>query len=203
MSYSGIEAHADEAHVFRQRLVVCAEQMELVQDAGRIRTRFRRGAAGVDETQDRDATVGEIAQVERFAVGIEERAIGGGLHHRQGVAAGRGRIVIVVAVAREIVRRGMTMRSQRRATRAAKAGHRPSCLQLDDFTVELICARDDRASGADFGRAEEHVMRPAQFQRGEIEIERRLQFLAVPGIGAEELLVVVALSCPSAPAASW
>src|SRR5438270_514695 len=49
---------------------------------------------------------------------------------------------------------------------------------------------------AEFGRAKEHVMRPAQLQLGEIESERRLQLFAVPGISAEELFVVVALLVP-------
>ena len=40
-------------------------------------------------------------------------------------------------------------------------------------------------------------MRAAQFQRGEIEIERWLQLFAVPGITANELLVVGALFVPS------
>ena len=39
-------------------------------------------------------------------------------------------------------------------------------------------------------------MRAAEFQRGEIEIERRLQFFAVPGVTAEELLVVGAFLVP-------
>ena len=40
-------------------------------------------------------------------------------------------------------------------------------------------------------------MRAAQLERGEIEIERRLQFFAVPGVTAEELLVVGALLVPA------
>ena len=52
--------------------------MELVQDAGGVRTGFRRGAASVDETQHRDAAVGEVAEVYGLAIGIEQRAIGGG-----------------------------------------------------------------------------------------------------------------------------
>ena len=39
-------------------------------------------------------------------------------------------------------------------------------------------------------------MRTAQLERGEIEIEARLQFLAVPGVSAEKLLVVRALLVP-------
>src|SRR2546430_1768258 len=42
-----VEAHADEAHVFRQGLVGDAQVMKLVQDASRIRTRSARCAASV------------------------------------------------------------------------------------------------------------------------------------------------------------
>ncbi len=58
----GVEAQADEAHVFRQGLVVEAELTELVQDAGGVRAGFAGGAAGVDEAQDGDPAVGEIAK---------------------------------------------------------------------------------------------------------------------------------------------
>ncbi len=51
----------------------------------------------------------------------------------------------------------------------------------------------DRASCADLRRAKEHVMRPTELKRSEIEIEARIQFLAVPGVTAEELLVIGAL----------
>jgi len=37
-----------------------------------------------------------------------------------------------------------------------------------------LVARDSRARCAKFRRAKKHVMRPAQLQRREIEIERRL-----------------------------
>src|SRR6266852_5837331 len=41
------------------------------------------------------------------------------------------------------------------------------------------------------------MMRPPKLERGEIEIEPWLQFLAIPRITAEELLVIVALFVPS------
>lgn len=58
----GVEAQADEAEVFRQQSIIKAELMELVQDAGRVRAGFAGGAAGVDEAQDGDPAVGQVAQ---------------------------------------------------------------------------------------------------------------------------------------------
>src|SRR5213594_54768 len=57
----------------------------------------------------------------------------------------------------------------------------------------------DRARGGllpDVRRTEEHVMRATEFERIEIQLELWLQLLAIPGIGADELLVVRALFVP-------
>ena len=52
------------------------------------------------------------------------------------------------------------------------------------------------SSASDFRRAEQHVMRTAQLKRGEVQFERRLQFLVVPVERAHELFVVVTRLVP-------
>src|SRR5437016_10319614 len=63
-------------------------------------------------------------------------------------------------------------------------------------TFFTLVARDSGARRAKFRRAKKHVMRSTEFQRGEIEIERRPQLFAVPGVTAKELLVVGAFLVP-------
>src|SRR5437016_14386030 len=63
-------------------------------------------------------------------------------------------------------------------------------------TFFTLVARDSGARRAKFRRAKKHVMRSTEFQRGEIEIERRPQLFAVPSVTAKELLVVGAFLVP-------
>jgi hypothetical protein len=48
-----------------------------------------------------------------------------------------------------------------------------------------------------FCRAEEHVVRAAKFECGEIQREFLSQFFAIPSVGFQELLIVVAAFVPS------
>src|SRR5207253_10065618 len=77
-----------------------------------------------------------------------------------------------------------------------------SAVHLSVASLCVLCAMQSIAARhggrfAHFRRTKEHVMWATQFQRGEIEVERRLQFFAVPGVTAQELLVVFSLLVPS------
>ena len=98
----GIEADTDKPHVFGERYVLCAEIMKLTEDARSIGTCFRRGATGIDETQKGDASVRQVAEVDSFVIGVQQGAIGGEFYHRQSVAAGQRRIVVVIGIACKI-----------------------------------------------------------------------------------------------------
>src|SRR5437667_43542 len=63
-------------------------------------------------------------------------------------------------------------------------------------TFFTLVARDSGSRCTKFRRAKKHVMWSTELQRGEIEIERRLQLFAVPGVTAKELLVVGAFLVP-------
>src|SRR5262249_12425950 len=52
------------------------------------------------------------------------------------------------------------------------------------------------SSAPDFRRAKEHVMGAAELQLSKIERKFRLKFLAIPGIGAKELFIVLAAFIP-------
>jgi hypothetical protein len=65
----GVEAHADAAKIFRQGLVVEAELMELAQDASRVWAGFARRASCIDEAKDCDTAVGQLSEIQGFALG--------------------------------------------------------------------------------------------------------------------------------------
>src|SRR5438132_5256842 len=76
-----------------------------------------------------------------------------------------------------------------------RQGRRPSTKK--SYHVGLTNTRDGCAVRANFRRSKEHVMRATELERGEIKIEGRFQFLPVPGVTTEKLLVVGALLVPS------
>src|SRR5262249_21190743 len=64
-----------------------------------------RAESSVNETQHRDAPVGEIVKAYRFPIRIEQRAVGRSLDRWQLITARNRCLVIVVAVARDLVAR--------------------------------------------------------------------------------------------------
>src|SRR5947207_12245554 len=78
----------------------------------------------------------------------------------------------------------------------------PSAVHLSVASLCVLCAMQSIAARdggrfAHFRRAKEHVMRATEFQCVEIEVETWFQFFTVPGVTAQELLVVFSLFVPS------
>ena len=119
----GVEAERHEPEVPGQLAITRGGAVELVEDRGRQRTAIGVAAARVHEAQDGDAARQHVAEAPRDAGRVEDRAVRRGLHDRQAVAAGPGRVEVEPGAPRlELDRRRGRRGARRGRPRSATAG---------------------------------------------------------------------------------